>query len=65
MKDLIYPLLKEDYVSPHLQEEAKKREIPIIPQENGHLPFYTRGWLQIKLNIKKILNKLWKRKYQQ
>jgi len=61
MKDLIYPLLKEDYISSHLQEEEKKREIPILPQETGHLPFYVRGWLQIKLVIKKFLN-LWQRK---
>lgn len=65
MKDFIYPLLKENYVSSYLRKEEKKRKIPIIPHKNGGLPFYARIWLSLKLNIKKILNKLWKQKYQQ
>ena len=61
MKDLIYPLLKEDYISPHLQEEEKKREIPILPVDTKGMSLHKRIWLKIK----KILNKLWKQKYQQ
>jgi len=57
MKDLIYPLLKEDYISSYLRKEEKKRKIPIIPQKAGHLPFYVRIWLTLKLNIKKIWKK--------
>ncbi len=65
MKDLIYPLLKEDYVSPHLKQEEKKREISILPVDTNGMRLHKRIWLRLKLNIKKILNKLWKPKYQQ
>lgn len=57
MKDLIYPLPKEDHVSSYLRQEEKRRRIPIIPQKDGHLPFYVRIWLTLKLNIKKIWKK--------
>lgn len=65
MKNLIYPLPKEDHVSSYLKQEEKRRKIPIIPHTDGYLLLYVRVWLELKLNIKKLLNKLWKRKYQQ
>lgn len=61
MKGPIYPLLKEGYISFHLKREEKSRRIILVPQSDGYLPFYVRVWLNLKLNIKKILNKLWKK----
>ena len=55
MKEIIYPLLKEDYVSPHLQQEEKKREIPLLPEDTVGMALHKRIWRRIK----KIL-KLWK-----
>lgn len=60
MKELIYPMLKEDYVSSHLKDEERKREIPILPINTAGMTWRKRIWLKIK----KLLNKLWKRKYQ-
>jgi hypothetical protein len=54
MKDLIYPLLKEDYISPHLKEEEKKREIPIVSEEKEKTTLYIRLWLRLKRSIKNL-----------
>ncbi|KKR59711.1 MAG: hypothetical protein UX50_C0018G0011 [Candidatus Beckwithbacteria bacterium GW2011_GWA1_46_30] len=54
MKDLIYPLLKEDYVSPHLKQEEKKREIAILPVDTKGMRFHKRLWLRLKRSIKKL-----------
>lgn len=61
MKSPIYPLLKEGYISSHLKREEKSRRIILVPQSDGYLPFYVGAWLNFKLNIKKLLNKLWKK----
>ena len=51
----IAPLLKEDYISPHLQEEQKKREITPMPREG--LNWAERVWLWLVRQITKLLRK--------
>lgn len=58
MKNFIYPLLKEGYVSRKLQVETKKRTIPLLPADGCKISFYARLFLEVKLFIKKILKQL-------
>ncbi|QLG69715.1 MAG: hypothetical protein CH104c_0484 [Candidatus Woesebacteria bacterium] len=51
----IKPLLKEDYISPHLQDEQKKREIEPITKEG--LGWRERLWLWLVRVITKFLRK--------
>lgn len=57
MKKLIYPLLKEGYVPKRLQEETRKRMIPLLPTDGNGMPAYKRLVLRAKVFIKKILKK--------
>ncbi len=54
---LIEPILREDYVSPHLKEEARKREIEPLPPETEGLSWGERLWLFIVRVITKFLRK--------
>ena len=58
MKNVIYPLLKEERVSGKLQEETRRRMIPILPTDGTQVPTYLRIVLKIKLFIKKVLKQL-------
>ena len=58
MKNLIYPSLKEGYVSQNLQRETAERTIPLLPIEGERLSWYQRLWLRLKVVLKKV-NKLW------
>jgi len=58
MKNVIYPLLKEGHVSRKLQEETRRRMIPILPTDGTQVPTYLRIVLKIKLFIKKVLKQL-------
>ncbi len=51
----IKPLLKEDYISPHLEEEQRKREIPLMPQEELH--WWEKAWLWSVEQVTKFLRK--------
>jgi len=51
----IEPMLKEDYVSPHLEEEQQKREIKPILREG--LSWWERAWLFIVRAVTKFLRK--------
>lgn len=55
MKNLIYPLLKEGYLSRKLQEETRKRMIPLLPTDGKKMVAYKRLVLKVKIFIKKIL----------
>jgi hypothetical protein len=55
MKNLIYPLLKEGYTSRNLQEETRKRMIPLLPPDGDGMPVYKRFVLRVKVFIKKLL----------
>lgn len=58
MKNVIHPLLKEGYVSKKLQEETRKRMIPLLPTDDSQMPTYLRLILKIRLFIKKVLKQL-------
>lgn len=58
MKNVIYPLLKEGHVSRKLQEETRRRMIPILPIDGTPVPIYLRLILKIMLFIKKVLKQL-------
>lgn len=51
----IAPMLKEDYVSPHLEEEQRRREIKPMPKEGS--PWHERLWLWLVRQITKFLRK--------
>lgn len=51
----IEPMLREDYVSPHLKEEERKREIEPMPAEPGKSNWLERTWLFVVRVITKIL----------
>lgn len=48
-------MLKEDYVSPHLEEEQSKREIKPMVKEG--LSWWERVWLFIVRAVTKFLRK--------
>jgi len=58
MKNLIYPLLKEGYLSRKLQKETQRRMIPLLPKDGLKMPVYARLFLEIKVFIKKRLKQL-------
>jgi len=58
MKNVIYPLLKEGHVSRKLQEETRKRMIPLLQTDGSQIPVYLRLILKIRLFIKKVLKQL-------
>ena len=58
MKNVIYPLLKEGHVSRKLQEETRRRLIPLLPVDGPVIPIYSRLILKIKLLIQKVLKQL-------
>lgn len=58
MKNVIYPLLKEGHISSKLQEEMRKRMIPLLPTDGSQMPIYLRRILKIKSFIKKLLKQL-------
>lgn len=51
----IEPMLKEDYISPHLEEEQQKREIKPMPKEG--LNWLERAWLFAVREVTKFLRK--------
>lgn len=51
----IKPLLREDYVSPHLQEQTRKREIKPLPFENAGQGRLEKLWLWIVRAMTKLL----------
>ncbi len=51
----IKPLLKEDYISSHLEEEQRKREIPPMPKEG--LRWWEKAWLWLVGIVTKFLRK--------
>ena len=52
----IPPLMKEDYISPHLEEEQKKREIKPLPKEGG-ANWLERIWLWLVQKVTEFLRK--------
>lgn len=56
MTKIIYPMLKDGYVSPRLQQETAERIIPLLPIEGERLRWYQSIWLKVKVVIKKLLN---------
>jgi len=53
----IQPLLKEDYISPHLEEEQRKREIEPLPKEADGMHWWERLWIFIVRALTKFLRK--------
>lgn len=56
MTKIIYPMLKDGYVSPRLQQETAERTIPLLPIEGERLHWYQSIWLNVRVIIKKLLN---------
>lgn len=52
---LILPMRREGYISPHLQNEARKREIEPMPKEPGEMGWGERLWLFMVQMITKFL----------
>jgi len=54
MTKIIYPILKDGYVSPRLLQENAKRTIPLLPVEGERLRWYQSFWLRLKVAITKL-----------
>ncbi len=61
MKNMIYPSIEIEYTQRKLQEETRKRMIPLLPADGSKISLCGRLVLRVKLLIKKLLN-LWKTK---
>lgn len=57
MYELIKPVLKEGFISEHLLEETRKREIELMPREADGMHWWERFWLFIVRALTKFLRK--------
>jgi len=55
MKNMIFPSTEIEYTQRKLQEETRKRMIPLLPVDGLKMSLCGRLFLRVKLLIKKVL----------